>query len=161
MACSLFELTDLGVSPLPSRTVCYLVGKILKFRYQIRILDSKNSLCNISEANSEFYERIYALCLLAYMACLLMACLPCLPCLHCLLCFPTLIFFLACLPCLRTLQFLAKTWIYLTPYTCTERIFDSELFMYNKTFLKKLLQKLVAHKSHLYASFGAFCVQIG
>ena len=39
----------------------------------------------------------------------------------------------------------AKTWIYLTPYVCTEWIFDSRPFMYNKIFLKKLLQKLVAH----------------
>ena len=33
---------------------------------------------------------------------------------------------------------LAKTWFYLTPYICTERIFDSQPFMYNKIFLKKL-----------------------
>ena len=33
----------------------------------------------------------------------------------------------------------AKTWIYLTPYVCTEGIFDSRPFMYNKIFLKKLL----------------------
>ena len=39
----------------------------------------------------------------------------------------------------------AKTWIYLTPYVCTERIFDSRPFMYNKVFLEKLLLKLVAH----------------
>ena len=32
---------------------------------------------------------------------------------------------------------LAKTWIYLTPYVCTERIFDSRPLMYNKIFLKK------------------------
>ena len=32
----------------------------------------------------------------------------------------------------------AKKWIYLTPYLCTERIFDSRPFMYNKMFLKKL-----------------------
>ena len=38
-----------------------------------------------------------------------------------------------------------KTWIYLTPYVCTEGIFDSRPFMYNKIFLKKLLKKLVAH----------------
>ena len=33
---------------------------------------------------------------------------------------------------------LAKTWIYLTPYVCTERFFDSRSFMYNKIFFKKL-----------------------
>ena len=38
----------------------------------------------------------------------------------------------------------AKTWIFLTPYVCTERIFDSRSFMYNNIFLKKLLEKLVA-----------------
>ena len=39
-----------------------------------------------------------------------------------------------------------KTWIYyLTPYVCTERIFDSRPFMYNKMFLKKTPQKLVAN----------------
>ena len=43
------------------------------------------------------------------------------------------------------LHCLAKTWIYLTPYVCNERIFDSWPFMYNKTFLKKILYKLVAH----------------
>ena len=31
-----------------------------------------------------------------------------------------------------------------TPYVCTELIFDSRLFMYNKIFLKKFLLKLVA-----------------
>ena len=30
-------------------------------------------------------------------------------------------------------------------YVCTERFFDSPQFVYNKIFLKKLLQKLVAH----------------
>ena len=44
-----------------------------------------------------------------------------------------------------TMQCLAKKWIYLTTYVCTERIFDSWLFMYHKTFLKKILRKLVAH----------------
>ena len=39
----------------------------------------------------------------------------------------------------------AKTWIYLTPYVCTELMFESRPFMYNKTFLKKILQKLAAH----------------
>ena len=32
---------------------------------------------------------------------------------------------------------LAKTWIYLTPYVYTERIFDSRQIMYNIIFLKK------------------------
>ena len=36
------------------------------------------------------------------------------------------------------LHWLAKTWIYLTPYVCTGRIFDSRPFMYNKFFLKKI-----------------------
>ena len=40
---------------------------------------------------------------------------------------------------------LAKTWIYLTPYVCNERIFNSRPFMYNNTLVKKLLYKLVAH----------------
>ena len=43
------------------------------------------------------------------------------------------------------LHCLAKLWIYLTPYVCTERFFDCRPFMYNKIFLKKLLLKLVAH----------------
>ena len=58
--------------------------------------------------------------------------------------------------CIQFIQCLAKTWIYLTPYVCTERIFDSRPFMYNKMFLKE-----VVGSSHLYASFGTFCVQIG
>ena len=41
-------------------------------------------------------------------------------------------------------QKVAKKGIYLTPYVCTERVFDRRLFMYNKIFLKKLLLKLVA-----------------
>ena len=44
-------------------------------------------------------------------------------------------------------------------YVCTERIFDSPTFMYNKILLKKTLVENVT--SHLYASFGTFCVQIG
>ena len=32
----------------------------------------------------------------------------------------------------------AKTWIYLTPYVCTEQIFDSRPFMSNEMLLKKL-----------------------
>ena len=35
-------------------------------------------------------------------------------------------------------QKLTKTWIYLSPYVCNERIFDSRPFMYNKIFSKKL-----------------------
>ena len=40
-----------------------------------------------------------------------------------------------------------KTWIYLTPYVCTDRIFDSRPFnfMNNKIFLKKLLYKILAY----------------
>ena len=44
----------------------------------------------------------------------------------------------------KTLQCPAKTWIYLTPYVCTEHIFDSRPFMNNKAFLEKLLKKLGA-----------------
>ena len=32
----------------------------------------------------------------------------------------------------------AKTWIYFTPYVCSERIFDSRPFMLNKIFWKKI-----------------------
>ena len=53
------------------------------------------------------------------------------------------------------IQCLAKTWIYLTAYLYTERIFESQPFIYNKIFWKKLLQKMV-----LYASLGTFCVHI-
>ena len=38
---------------------------------------------------------------------------------------------------------------------CTERIFDSRPFMYNKIFLKTLLQKLVAHISMLFLALFA------
>ena len=41
---------------------------------------------------------------------------------------------------LPNLHCLAKTQIYLTPYICTERIFDSRPFMYNKIFLKNSLK---------------------
>ena len=44
-------------------------------------------------------------------------------------------------------------------YECTERIFDSQPFMYSNIFLKKTL--LEVYSSHLYASFGTFCEQIG
>ena len=53
---------------------------------------------------------------------------------------------------------LAKKWIYLTPYLCTERIFDSRPFMCNKFFEKTLKE---VGSSHIYASFGTFWVQIG
>ena len=53
----------------------------------------------------------------------------------------------------------AKTWIYLTPYVCTEWIFDSRPFMYNKIFLKKIF--IEVDSSLLYFSFGIFWVQIG
>ena len=43
----------------------------------------------------------------------------------------------------QKLQKLAKTWIYLTPYVCIERIFDSHSCT-AKYFWKKVLQKLVA-----------------
>ena len=45
----------------------------------------------------------------------------------------------------KFIQKLAKIRIYLTPYLCTERIFDSRPFMYDKIFLQKLFLKLVAH----------------
>ena len=48
------------------------------------------------------------------------------------------------LMCCQLVHWLTKTWIYLTPYLCTERIFDNQPFMYIKVFLKKLLWKLVA-----------------
>ena len=41
----------------------------------------------------------------------------------------------------------AKTWIYFTPYVCTERIFEKYL--------------IEIGRSHLYASFGTFWVKIG
>ena len=37
---------------------------------------------------------------------------------------------------MHNLQKLAKTWIYFTPYVCTERIFDDLPLIYNKIFLK-------------------------
>ena len=46
---------------------------------------------------------------------------------------------------LRALQCLPKTWIYPTPYVCTERIFDSRPFIHKKMFLKKVLKNLIAH----------------
>ena len=47
---------------------------------------------------------------------------------------------------------LAKTWIYPSPYVCTERIFDSLPFMCNKIFLKKIFFKLLNSKSMYFAS---------
>ena len=46
---------------------------------------------------------------------------------------------------------LAKTRIYLTPYVCTEQLLD---IIFEKTLIE-------VGSSHLYASFGTFCVQIG
>ena len=51
-------------------------------------------------------------------------------------------------------QCLAKTWIFLTPYVCTERIFDSRPFASNKIFLKKVSLKLVAHIFTLLLALG-------
>ena len=45
-----------------------------------------------------------------------------------------------------------------TRNVCTEWLFDSRPFMHNKTFLKKHIEVC---SPHLYASFGAFWVQIG
>ena len=59
-------------------------------------------------------------------------------------------------PC-QNLHCLAKTWIYLIPYVCTERIFDIRNFM-NFFFEKTLIE---VGSSYLYPSFGTFCVQIG
>ena len=50
----------------------------------------------------------------------------------------------------------AKTWFYLTPYVCTERIFDSRPFLYRNKYIETEIDS-----SHLYSSFGTFCVQIG
>ena len=47
----------------------------------------------------------------------------------------------------------------LTPQECTEEIFDSPPFMYNKIFLKKTF--IEVGSQHLYPSFGTFCAQIG
>ena len=54
------------------------------------------------------------------------------------------------------LHCLAKTWIYCTPYVRTERISDRRPFMHNKMFFEKTL--IEVGSSHLYASFGTFCV---
>ena len=63
-----------------------------------------------------------------------------------------------CQKIVQYIHWLAKTWIYFTPYVCTERIFDCRPFINNEIFLKKTL--LEVGSSHLYASFGTFCVQI-
>ena len=56
-------------------------------------------------------------------------------------------------------QYLAKTWIYLTPYVCTERIYDSQPVIYTQTvFLTTLLE---VGNSHRYTSFCTLWVQIG
>ena len=44
-------------------------------------------------------------------------------------------------------------------YVCTGRIFDSPQYMFNKIFLKK--SDIEVGTSHIYASFGTFCNQIG
>ena len=46
-----------------------------------------------------------------------------------------------------------------TQYVCTERIFDNQEFVCNKNVLKNLF--VIIYCSHIYASFGTFCVQIG
>ena len=56
------------------------------------------------------------------------------------------------------LQCLAKTWIYLTPYVCNQQIFDSLQHTLNKTFLKDILMKFVAHTLRF---FWYLCVKIG
>ena len=50
----------------------------------------------------------------------------------------------------------AKTWIYLTPYVCTEWIFDSRPTVHVQ---QNIFQKMFIEvgSSHLYASFGTFC----
>ena len=61
---------------------------------------------------------------------------------------------------LPTVQKVAKKGIYLTPYVCTERVFDRRLYMYvQQNIFEKTLKEYGS--SHLYASFGTFCVQIG
>ena len=56
------------------------------------------------------------------------------------------------------LQKAAKKGIYLTPYVCTDQIFDLRPFMHRKRFYIKTLIEVGC--SHLYASFGTFYVQI-
>ena len=57
------------------------------------------------------------------------------------------------------LQCLAKTWIYLTPYVCIERIFESPPLLNNIIFWKRTLTKVWS--PYLYAYFGTLCVPIG
>ena len=52
----------------------------------------------------------------------------------------------------------AKSWIYLTPYVCSERILTADCSCTTKYFEKTLIE---VDSSHLYASFGTFWVQIG
>ena len=47
-------------------------------------------------------------------------------------------------------HFSRKTWIYLTLYVFTERIFDSQLIIYNKIFLKNLLHLESENWSHFF-----------
>ena len=55
------------------------------------------------------------------------------------------------------LQYLAKTWIYLTTYLCTERIFwQSTVHVQQNIFEKNSIE---FGSSHIYASFGIFCMQ--
>ena len=42
-------------------------------------------------------------------------------------------------------------------YICSERVFDSQPFMYNKIFLQKTFKG--ACSPLLYTSFGTFCTQ--
>ena len=53
------------------------------------------------------------------------------------------------------IHWLAKTWIYLTPYVCTEQIFNCRPFMHFKITLVEV------GSSHLCAFFGTFCLQMG
>ena len=52
------------------------------------------------------------------------------------------------------IQKLAKTWIYLAPYVCTELIFDSP----QQNIFEKNLMEICS--PYLYDSFGTFCAQI-
>ena len=53
---------------------------------------------------------------------------------------------------------LAKTWIYLTPYVCTEQILAADCSCTTKYFLKDSYKIC---SLNLYASFDTFCFQIG
>ena len=62
----------------------------------------------------------------------------------------------------QKIHWLAKTWIYLTPYGTIRMYWTHSWrqtvhlhkYVFKKTFIK-------VGSSHLYASFGTFCVQIG